>query len=111
MHRVWVVEAVLRTGISHIYARRVFYVDEDSWQILASEEYDAEGNLWRVSEAHNISYYSEPAFWTTMEMTYDLKAKRYYIDGLDDGFPAYNFNPGFRGNQFTASAARRAARR
>lgn len=111
LHRVWVVEAALRTGISHIYARRVFYVDEDSWQILASEEYDAEGNLWRVSEAHNISYYSEPAFWTTMEMTYDLKARRYYIDGLDDGFPAYNFNPGFRGNEFTASAARRAARR
>tara|TARA_Y100000780_G_C13652942_1_gene405391 strand:+ start:38 stop:1396 length:1359 start_codon:yes stop_codon:yes gene_type:complete len=111
LHRVWVVEAKRRTGISHIYDRRVFYVDEDSWQILASEEYDAEGNLWRVSEAHNISYYSEPVFWTTMEMTYDLKAERYYIDGLDDGFPAYDFNPGFRGNEFTASAARRAARR
>ncbi|EON94056.1 hypothetical protein MARLIPOL_00853 [Marinobacter lipolyticus SM19] len=111
LHRVWVVEATLRTGISHIYARRVFYVDEDSWQILTSEEYDAEGNLWRVSEAHNISYYSEPVFWTTMEMTYDLKSERYYIDGLNDGFPAYDFNPGFRGNQFTASAARRAARR
>lgn len=111
LHRVWVVEATLRTGISHIYSRRVFYVDEDSWQILASEEYDRDGDLWRVSEAHNISYYSEPVFWTTMEMTYDLKAQRYYIDGLDDGFPAYNFNPGFRGNQFSASAARRAARR
>ena len=111
LHRVWVVEAKRRTGISHIYDRRVFYLDEDSWQILASEEYDAEGNLWRVSEAHNISYYSEPVFWTTMEMTYDLKAERYYIDGLDNGFPAYDFAPGFRGNEFTASAARRAARR
>ncbi|MDK8463918.1 DUF1329 domain-containing protein [Marinobacter sp. SS13-12] len=111
LHRVWVVEAKLRTGISHIYSRRVFYVDEDSWQILASEEYDSEGELWRVSEAHNISYYSEPVFWTTMEMTYDLKAQRYYIDGLDNGFPALDFNPGFRGNQFSASAARRAARR
>lgn len=111
LHRVWVVEATLRTGISHVYARRVFYIDEDSWQILASEEYDANGNLWRVSEAHNISFYSEPVFWTTMEMTYDLKSERYYIDGLDDGFAAYDFAPGFRGNQFTASAARRAARR
>lgn len=111
LHRVWVVEAKRRTGIGHIYDRRVFYVDEDSWQILASEEYDAEGNLWRVSEAHNISYYSEPVFWTTMEMTYDLKARRYYIDGLDGGFPAYDFSPGFRGSEFTASAARRAARR
>ena len=111
LHRVWVVEAKRRIGISHIYDRRVFYVDEDSWQVLVTEEYDKDGNLWRVSEAHNISFYSEPVFWTTMEMTYDLKAERYYIDGLDDGFPAYDFNPGFRGDQFSASAARRDAQR
>ena len=111
LHRVWVVEAKRRTGIGHIYDRRVFYIDEDSWQILASEEYNEAGELWRVSEAHSISYYSVPAFWTTMEMTYDLKAQRYYIDGLDDGYPAYDFEPGYRGNEFTASAARRAARR
>ncbi|MGO1463534.1 MAG: DUF1329 domain-containing protein, partial [Marinobacter sp.] len=74
LHRVWVVEATRRTGIKHIYDRRVFYVDEDSWQIVMSEEYDESGDLWRVSEAHNISYYGAPAFWTTMEMTYDLKA-------------------------------------
>ncbi|WP_417500822.1 DUF1329 domain-containing protein [Marinobacter sp.] len=111
LHRVWVVEATRRTGIKHIYDRRIFYVDEDSWQILMSEEYDEAGNLWRVSEAHNISYYSVPAFWTTMEMTYDLKAKRYYIDGLDDNYPAYDFEPGYRGNEFSASSARRAARR
>ncbi|SHK38222.1 Protein of unknown function [Marinobacter antarcticus] len=111
LHRVWVVEAKRRTGIKHIYDRRVFYVDEDSWQILMSEEYNEDGELWRVSEAHNISYYNEPVFWTTMEMTYDLKSKRYYIDGLNDDFPAYDFNPGFRGSEFTASSARRAARR
>lgn len=111
LHRVWVVEAKRRTGISHIYDRRVFYVDEDSWQVLVTEEYDNEGNLWRVSEAHNISFYSEPVFWTTMEMTYDLKSRRYYIDGLDNGYPAYDFNPGFRGDEFSASAARRDARR
>lgn len=111
LHRVWVVEATRRTGIKHIYDRRVLYLDEDSWQILMSEEYDQNGNLWRVSEAHNISYYSEPVFWTTLEMTYDLKARRYYVDGLDDNYPAYDFAPGFRGNEFTASAARRAARR
>ncbi|WP_303289146.1 DUF1329 domain-containing protein [Marinobacter sp. SS5-14b] len=111
LHRVWVVEAKRRTGIGHIYDRRVFYIDEDSWQILASEEYNEAGELWRVSEAHNISHYSVPVFWTTLEMTYDLKAQRYYVDGLNDGYPAYDFAPGYRGNEFTASAARRAARR
>ncbi|SFM16870.1 DUF1329 domain-containing protein [Marinobacter zhejiangensis] len=110
-HRVWVVEATVRTGISHIYSRRMFYVDEDSWQILVTEEYDNDGNLWRVSEAHNISFYSVPVFWTTLEMTYDLNAKRYYIDGLDEGQAALDFEPGLRSSEFTASAARRAARR
>lgn len=111
LHRVWVVEATLRTGIEHIYHRRVFYIDEDSWQILVSEEYDEDGNLWRVSEAHNISYYTVPVFWTTLELTYDLKSDRYYVDGLDDGQGPYDFHPGFRGNEFTASAVRRSARR
>ncbi|MDG5498581.1 DUF1329 domain-containing protein [Marinobacter sp. BGYM27] len=111
LHRVWVIEANLRTGLNHIFSRRVFYIDEDSWAILASDEYDDDGNLWRVSEGHNISYYTVPTFWTTIELTYDLKQERYYIDGLDDGQEPYDFNPGFRGNEFTASAVRRSARR
>lgn len=111
LHRVWVIEAKLRTGMDHIYHRRVFYLDEDSWQILATEEYDEDGQLWRVSEAHSISYYSVPVFWTTLELTYDLKSERYYVDGLDDGQAPYNFSPGFRGSEFTASAVRRSARR
>ena len=35
LHRVWVVEADLRKGFSHPYAKRRFYIDEDSWQILS----------------------------------------------------------------------------
>ena len=40
LHRVWVVDATLKTGFSHIYSRRTLYVDEDSWQILAVDCYD-----------------------------------------------------------------------
>jgi hypothetical protein len=57
LHRVWVVEATVKSGTSHVYPRRTFYVDEDSWQILAVDQYDARGQLWRVSEAHCINYY------------------------------------------------------
>ena len=45
LHRVWVVEATLKPGKRHIYHRRVFYLDEDTWQALASDEYDARGEI------------------------------------------------------------------
>ena len=53
LHRVWVVEATLKPGTSHIYSKRVFYLDEDSWQILAVDKYDGRGELWRYAEHHN----------------------------------------------------------
>ncbi len=36
LHRVWVVEATLRPGERHIYKKRVFYIDEDSWSDRSS---------------------------------------------------------------------------
>lgn len=48
-HRVWVVNATLKAGTSHVYAQRTFYIDEDSWQVLAVDQYDGRGQLWRVS--------------------------------------------------------------
>ncbi len=34
LHRVWVVDAKLKAGTSHIYSRRTFYIDEDSWNVI-----------------------------------------------------------------------------
>jgi hypothetical protein len=47
LHRVWVVEATLKPGQQHLYSKRVFYVDEDSWTALASDGYGADGKLSR----------------------------------------------------------------
>ncbi|WP_163614961.1 DUF1329 domain-containing protein, partial [Klebsiella pneumoniae] len=60
LHRVWVVEATLRKGFSHPYAKRRFYLDEDSWQILAADIYDKDGVLTRAQEVHPINYYDVP---------------------------------------------------
>ena len=51
LHRVWVVEANLKPGASHIYKRRVFYIDEDSWAVVVTDKYDARDQLWRVSNS------------------------------------------------------------
>ena len=36
-HRVWVVDSTLKEGQRHIYSRRTFYIDEDSWAAVASD--------------------------------------------------------------------------
>jgi hypothetical protein len=84
LHRVWVVDATLKAGQRHLYKRRTFYVDEDSWQILAVDCYDGRDQLWRVQEGHSINYYEIPTFWTTLELTYDLQSGRYLALGLDN---------------------------
>lgn len=84
LHRVWVVEGTLKEGASHRYARRSLFVDEDSWNILLSDRYDAQGALWRTSEAHVVNYYDVPVLLPTLEVFYDLKAQRYLVEGLDN---------------------------
>ncbi len=92
LHRVWVVEATLKPGTSHLYARRTFYIDEDSWQILSADQYDSRGQIWRVSEAHCINYYDAQTFWSTLEVHTDLQNGRYVVIGLDNENPMYDFS-------------------
>lgn len=107
LHRVWVVEATLRTGFSHPYGKRRFYLDEDSWQILAVDLYNQDGELIGLQEAHPISYYDVPSFASTLETIYDFKGKRYFVDGLDNNEPMYNFKVTLKRGDFTAASLRR----
>ncbi len=106
LHRVWVVEATLKPGINHVYPRRTFYVDEDSWQILAVDQYDGRGQLWRVSEAHCINYYDAQVFWSTLEVHTDLIAGRYIAFGLDNEKPMYDFDLKRTPQDYTPSTLR-----
>lgn len=106
LHRVWVVDATLKPGTSHIYSRRTFYIDEDSWQVLAVDQYDGRGQLWRVSEAHCINYYDALVFWSTLEVHTDLIAGRYLAIGLDNQKAMYNFNLKRTPDDYTPSRLR-----
>jgi hypothetical protein len=92
LHRVWVVEGTLKPGQRHVYSRRTFYVDEDSWQIVVSDSYDKEGQLWRVAEAHMVNYYDVPVLLSTLEVYHDLKERRYLATGLDNNRNMYRFS-------------------
>jgi len=106
LHRVWVVDATLKPGTNHVYSRRTFYVDEDSWQILAADQYDGRGQLWRVSEAHCINYYDARVFWSTLEVHTDLIAGRYIAFGLDNERPMYDFGIRRTPQDYTPSSLR-----
>ena len=111
LHRVWVVEADLKDGIRHIYPKRRFYIDEDSWQILAVDQYDDRGEIWRVSEGHGINYYEVPVYWTTLEVHIDLKDGRYLAIGMDNENEMYQFDIDRNKADYTPAMLRRSGRR
>ncbi|MBL8513877.1 MAG: DUF1329 domain-containing protein [Betaproteobacteria bacterium] len=82
LHRVWVVDAKLKAGTSHIYSRRTFYIDEDSWNVLLIDKYDGRGALWRFAEQHNENWYNIPMWFGTIEVHHDLQSRRYIAMGL-----------------------------
>ena len=110
-HRVWVVEANLKEGTRHTYKKRVFYIDEDSWQVAVTDIYDNRDELYRVGVAHGINYYEVPTQWSTLEVFHDLQSRRYIAMGLDNEAKMYDFSVELDDKDFTPSALRREGRR
>ncbi len=112
LHRVWVVEATLKEGERHIYAKRTFYIDEDSWQIAVVDHYDGRGELWRVAEAYEMQFRDAKVPWIAAEALYDLQSGRYLVGSLTNEEEAgFQFGVPFSRGDFTTAAIRRAGTR
>lgn len=107
-HRVWVVEAKLKDGISNIYSRRTFYLDEDSWNIVAMDLYDGRGEFWRLGESHGLNYYDEPTYYSAVDAIYDLQSGRYTAIGFKNNEPTIQFDEPMTAADFTPDRLRRA---
>ncbi|TRW49835.1 DUF1329 domain-containing protein [Aliidiomarina halalkaliphila] len=108
LHRVWVVEGTLKDGERHIYAKRNFFIDEDTWTASVIDHYDGRGQLWRVGEAYNVQYYGNDVPWMSAEALYDLNNGRYLVLGLaneEGDFMNFDITP--RRSDFTTQALRR----
>ncbi len=84
LHRVWQVEATLKAGQKHIYGKRVYLLDEDSWQIVWEDTYDTRGQLWKVGIHGFMEYYDAQVPWTRFTSFHDLVNGMYILDGLDN---------------------------
>jgi len=110
-HRVWVVEANLKEDTRHIYKKRVFYIDEDSWQVAVTDIYDNRDELYRVGVSHTINYYEVPTLWSTLDVFHDIQSRRYIALGLDNETKMYDFAKKQKEGDFTPAALRREGRR
>ncbi|WP_332852176.1 DUF1329 domain-containing protein [Duganella sp. S19_KUP01_CR8] len=103
-HRVWVVEATLKPGKRHIYSKRVFYVDEDSWVAVASDEYDARGQLYRSSFDHMTFSYDVQAVQSGNHMIYDFVSGSYNITGVSGHLGGVKYIGALKPTEWAADA-------
>ncbi|MBM7061850.1 DUF1329 domain-containing protein [Pseudomonas sp. UL073] len=107
LHRVWEVEATLKSGERHIYAKRHMYFDEDTWQLAEVDHYDGRGQLWRVAEGHAQQYYDHKVPGYTAEGLYDLISGRYSVMGLkNEEKRSYEFGIKAAASEYTPAALR-----
>lgn len=72
LHRVWVLEATLRDGKRNVASKRRLYLDEDTWQAVLADTWDAQGKLWKTGQAFTLLAGDEPSASTLSYTWFDL---------------------------------------
>lgn len=88
-HRVWIVEAERKAGARHVYSKRRFYVDEDSWQVVALENYDDAGQLWKNGYIQNFPTYDVGGVNNNTWNFDDLVSGNYMLINAGAGQPGH----------------------
>ncbi|BBO82074.1 hypothetical protein DSCO28_26400 [Desulfosarcina ovata subsp. sediminis] len=78
-HRIWVVEATRKPEARHVYLRKTFYIDEDSWDVLVSEGYDNTGNIWRIMQLPTFPAYDTGGIYSWSSISYDILKGNYSL--------------------------------
>jgi hypothetical protein len=110
--RVWVVEANLREGKRHIYGKRRFYVDEDSWNIVMTENYDGRGEMWKVVLINSIYEYTVAGYVNRAMMFHELRAGGYITIRLVNDSKQMDYTVPSKGsNYYSPTNVRKLGRR
>jgi hypothetical protein len=88
LHRVWEVEATVAPGKRHVVARRRYYIDEDTWQIILTDGYDAQGEIWRGNYTLTLLAPDLPAVvGNVMWGTYNVQTGAYLLNASSNETP------------------------
>lgn len=108
LRRTHVITASLRPETRHIYVKRIFWQDEDSYHTVASSNYDSRGKIWRVQEQFPFVHYNVPTCDTAGSVTYDLNAGRYTAQEFFNQEPSINhFADELQLDRYTPDSIRR----
>lgn len=90
-HRVWEVEANLKSGNRHIYSKRRFFWDEDSYLAGLTENYDASGKLFKVGYSLMAPAYEAAAPLADTTIFHDLSSGAYVVYSYAGRSGGYHF--------------------
>ncbi len=90
LHRVWVIRATIKDNWRHLYSKRDFYLDEDSWSVVIADQYDKQGQLFRVSLSYLMQDPNMPGTFPVINVFHDLNAGKYHVMGLQNEAPRGN---------------------
>jgi len=106
-HRVWVVEATLKPGTNHTFKKRVFYVDEDGWNIVAVDCYDSRDQLYQFQEGHYVVAPNILTGGTVPELIYHFNSGRYFITAAANEDKPNDFSVNFDDGYFEAASVQK----
>ncbi|MDD3765120.1 MAG: DUF1329 domain-containing protein [Nevskiales bacterium] len=109
LHRVWVVEAENKPDQRHTFKKRTIYLDEDSWNIVAIDDYDHQDKLTQFQEGHLVPYYNILAATTHCEVIYHLNSGRYFVTAMINEDEPYDASVSYTDNDLEANTVQKKA--
>ncbi len=107
LHRVWVVEADNKPDQRHTFKKRRIYLDEDSWNVVAIDNYDQQDKLMQFQEGHLVMHTNILAATTQPEIIYHLNSGRYFVTAMANEDKPYDLTVTFNDNVFEAETVQK----
>src|SRR5690554_3106354 len=88
LHRVYVVEATLKEGRRHVYSKRTYYLDEDTYGAGLYDAWDQSGQLYRSMMLGGVQLYDHDIPYIVKHVIYDFNRGMYGLinDALAGGY-------------------------
>lgn len=92
LHRVWEVEATLKQGRRHVYSKRTYYLDEDTYGAGLYDAWDQNGQLYRSMMLGGVQFYDHDIPYIVKHVIYDFNRGMYGLinDALSGGYRVLN---------------------